>query len=102
MPLAFRQWHLYRFDFMVPVVGLEPTRCRHQRILSYSSHSEPNGLNRNKTVFSVTFQNIKNPKKPYKISIFDAKHQKYKQFVPSSIIGSQIPNLRRWRDVGGM
>ena len=26
MPLAFRQWHLYRFDFMVPVVGLEPTR----------------------------------------------------------------------------
>ena len=45
---------------------------------------------------------VKNPKKPYKISIFDAKHQKYKQFVPSSIIGSQIPNLRRWRDVGGM
>ena len=73
-----------------------------QWILSYSSHSEPNGLNRNKTVFSVTFQNIKNPKKPYKISIFDAKHQKYKQFVPSSIIGSQIPNLRHWRDVGGM
>ena len=36
MPLAFRQWHLYRFDFMVPVVGLEPTRCRHQRILSPS------------------------------------------------------------------
>ena len=69
---------------------------------SYSSHSEPNGLNRNKTVFSVTFQNIKNPKKPYKISIFDAKPQKHKQFVPSSIIGSQIPNLRRWRDVGGM
>ena len=87
---------------LVPAVGLEPTRCCHQRILSYSSHSEPNGLNRNKTVFSVTFQNIKNPKKPYKISIFDAKHQKYKQFVPSSIIGSQIPNLRRWRDVGGM
>ena len=86
----------------VPVVGVEPTRCHHQRILSYSSHSEPNGLNRNKTVFSVTFQNIKNPKKPYKISIFDAKHQKYKQFVPSSIIGNQIPNLRRWRDVGGM
>lgn len=87
---------------VVPVVGLEPTRYRYQRILSYSSHSEPNGLNRNKTVFSVTFQNIKNPKKPYKISIFDAKHQKYKQFVPSSIIGNQIPNLRRWRDVGGM
>lgn len=87
---------------LVPVVGLEPTRYRYQRILSYSSHSEPNGLNRNKTVFSVTFQNIKNPKKPYKISIFDAKHQKYKQFVPSSIIGNQIPNLRRWRDVGGM
>lgn len=86
----------------VPVVGVEPTRCHHQRILSYSSHSEPNGLNRNKTVFSVTFQNIKNTKKPYKISIFDAKHQKYKQFVPSSIIGNQIPNLRRWRDVGGM
>ena len=102
MPLAFRQWHLYRFDFMVPVTGLEPVRCRQRWILSYSSHSEPNGLNRNKTVFSVTFQNIKNPKKPYKISIFDAKHQKYKQFVPSSIIGSQIPNLRRWRDVGGM
>lgn len=88
--------------FMVPVAGVEPARCRHRRILSYSSHSEPNGLNRNKTVFSVTFQNIKNPKKPYKISIFDAKHQKYKQFVPSSIIGNQIPNLRRWRDVGGM
>ena len=87
---------------MVPVTGLEPVRCRQRWILSYSSHSEPNGLNRNKTVFSVTFQNIKNPKKPYKISIFDAKHQKYKQFVPSSIIGSQIPNLRRWRDVGGM
>lgn len=82
-----------------------PDSNRHglpRRILSYSSHSEPNGLNRNKTVFSVTFQNIKNPKKPYKISIFDAKHQKYKQFVPSSIIGNQIPNLRRWRDVGGM
>ena len=87
---------------LVPVVGVEPTRYCYHRILSYSSHSEPNGLNRNKTVFSVTFQNIKNPKKPYKISIFDAKHQKYKQFVPSSIIGSQIPNLRRWRDVGGM
>lgn len=87
---------------LVPVAGLEPARYRYQRILSYSSHSEPNGLNRNKTVFSVTFQNIKNPKKPYKISIFDAKHQKYKQFVPSSIIGNQIPNLRRWRDVGGM
>ena len=86
----------------MPVAGVEPARCHHQRILSYSSHSEPDGLNRNKTVFSVTFQNIKNPKKPYKISIFDAKHQKYKQFVPSSIIGSQIPNLRRWRDVGGM
>ena len=89
-------------DDVVPVTGLEPVRCRQRWILSYSSHSEPNGLNRNKTVFSVTFQNIKNPKKPYKISIFDAKHQKYKQFVPSSIIGSQIPNLRRWRDVGGM
>ena len=89
-------------SLMVPVVGVEPTRYRYHWILSYSSHSEPNGLNRNKTVFSVTFQNIKNPKKPYKISIFDAKHQKYKQFVPSSIIGSQIPNLRRWRDVGGM
>ena len=87
---------------LVPVAGLEPARYRYRWILSYSSHSEPNGLNRNKTVFSVTFQNIKNPKKPYKISIFDAKHQKYKQFVPSSIIGSQIPNLRRWRDVGGM
>lgn len=87
---------------LVPVVGLEPTRCCHQRILSYSSHSEPNGLNRNKTVFSVTFQSIKSPKKPYKISIFDAKPQKHKQFVPSSIIGSQIPNLRRWRDVGGI
>ena len=82
--------------------GSNPHELLAQRILSYSSHSEPNGLNRNKTVFSVTFQNIKNPKKPYKISIFDAKHQKYKQFVPSSIIGSQIPNLRRWRDVGGM
>ena len=87
---------------LVPVTGLEPVRCCQRWILSYSSHSEPNGLNRNKTVFSVTFQNIKNPKKPYKISIFDAKHQKYKQFVPSSIIGNQIPNLRRWRDVGGM
>ena len=87
---------------LVPVMGVEPIRPHGQRILSYSSHSEPNGLNRNKTVFSVTFQNIKNPKKPYKISIFDAKHQKYKQFVPSSIIGNQIPNLRRWRDVGGM
>ena len=100
---APRPFHRLRaFSELVPVVGLEPTRYRYQRILSYSSHSEPNGLNRNKTVFSVTFQNIKNPKKPYKISIFDAKHQKYKQFVPSSIIGSQIPNLRRWRDVGGM
>ena len=50
--------------------------------------------------------NPKSKKHPYenlvKISIFDAKHQKYKQFVPSSIIGNQIPNLRRWRDVGGM
>ena len=87
---------------VVPVIGVEPIRYRYHWILSYSSHSEPNGLNRNKTVFSVTFQNIKNPKKPYKISIFDAKPQKYKQFVPSSIIGNQIPNLRRWRDVGGM
>ena len=24
MPLAFRQWHLYRFDFMVTQRGLEP------------------------------------------------------------------------------
>ena len=95
------EWSAVHSD-VVPVVGVEPTRYCYHRILSYSSHSEPNGLNRNKTVFSVTFQNIKNPKKPYKISIFDAKHQKYKQFVPSSIIGSQIPHLRRWRDVGGM
>ena len=87
---------------VVPVTGLEPVRCRQRWILSYSSHSEPNGLNRNKTVFSVTFQNIKNPKKPYKISIFDAKPQKHKQSTPSSIISSQTPNLRRWRDVGGM
>ena len=36
MPLAFRQWHLYRFDFMVPVVGVEPTRYCYQRILSPS------------------------------------------------------------------
>ena len=97
-----RREHCKVRDDVVPVTGLEPVRCRQRWILSYSSHSEPNGLNRNKTVFSVTFQNIKNPKKPYKISIFDAKHQKYKQFVPSSIIGNQIPNLRRWRDVGGM
>ncbi|WP_162609474.1 hypothetical protein [Flavonifractor sp. An82] len=25
MPLAFRQWHLYRFDFMVDLIGFEPT-----------------------------------------------------------------------------
>lgn len=87
---------------VMPAVGFEPTRVLAQRILSYSSHSEPNGLNRNKTVFSVTFQNIKNPKKPYKISIFDAKPQKHKQSTPSSIISGQTPNLRRWRDVGGM
>ena len=73
-----------------------------KKILSYSSHSEPNGLNRNKTVFSVTFQSNKNPKKPYKISIFDANYQNHKQFAPSSIISSQTPDLRRWRDVGGM
>ena len=24
MPLAFRQWHLYRFDFMVEMAGVEP------------------------------------------------------------------------------
>ena len=24
MPLAFRQWHLYRFDFMVEARGVEP------------------------------------------------------------------------------
>lgn len=24
MPLAFRQWHLYRFDFMVEMRGVEP------------------------------------------------------------------------------
>ena len=24
MPLAFRQWHLYRFDFMVEAGGVEP------------------------------------------------------------------------------
>ena len=101
MQKSRRERYVVRGD-VVPVAGLEPARCCQRWILSYSSHSEPNGLNRNKTVFSVTFQNIKNPKKPYKISIFDAKHQKYKQFVPSSIIGSQIPNLRRWRDVGGM
>lgn len=92
----------FTFIYMVPEAGLEPARYRYRRILSYSSHSEPNGLNRNKTVFSVTFQNIKNPKKPYKISIFDAKPQKHKQSTPSSIISSQTPNLRRWRDVGGM
>lgn len=89
-------------DHVVPVTGLEPVRCRQRWILSYSSHSEPNGLNRNKTVFSVTFQSNKNPKKPYKISIFDANYQNHKQFAPSSIISSQTPDLRRWRDVGGM
>ena len=113
MPYFQKNWHKkadtvtdtivsITVSVMVPVAGLEPARHRWRWILSYSSHSEPNGLNRNKTVFSVTFQSIKNPKKPYKISIFDAKPQKHKQFVPSSIIGSQIPNLRRWRDVGGI
>ena len=34
MPLAFRQWHLYRFDFMVPLTGLEPVLNRFRRILS--------------------------------------------------------------------
>ena len=24
MPLALRQWHLYRFDFMVETRGIEP------------------------------------------------------------------------------
>ena len=28
MPLAFRQWHLYRFDFMASLAGFEPTAFR--------------------------------------------------------------------------
>lgn len=28
MPLAFRQWHLYRFDFMVDLEGFEPLTSR--------------------------------------------------------------------------
>ena len=28
MPLAFRQWHLYRFDFMVDLKGFEPSTSR--------------------------------------------------------------------------
>ena len=28
MPLAFRQWHLYRFDIMVDLIGIEPTTLR--------------------------------------------------------------------------
>ena len=28
MPLAFRQWHLYGFDFMVDSKGLEPSTSR--------------------------------------------------------------------------
>lgn len=28
MPLAFRQWHLYRLDFMVDLMGFEPTTSR--------------------------------------------------------------------------
>ena len=31
---------------MVPVVGLEPTRCCHQRILSYITHSESETIKR--------------------------------------------------------
>ena len=64
MPLAFRQWHLYRFAIMVPVVGLEPTRCRHQRILSPSRlpfhHTGENSCllyrkqNRNSREISIT------------------------------------------------
>ena len=44
MPLAFRQWHLYRFGFMVPVVGVEPTRGRPQRILSFTGCGAMSGL----------------------------------------------------------
>ena len=28
MPLAFRQWHLYRFGFMVDLEGFEPLTSR--------------------------------------------------------------------------
>ncbi len=34
MPPAFRQWHLYRFDFLVPLTGLEPVRMLLRGILS--------------------------------------------------------------------
>ena len=40
MPLAFRQWHLYRFDFMVRLKGFEPPTfwfvAKHSIQLSYS------------------------------------------------------------------
>ena len=36
MPLAFRQWHLYRFDFMVDPIGIEPTTLRMRTVRSPS------------------------------------------------------------------
>ena len=37
MPLAFRQWHLYRFDFMVDPKGIEPSTLRMRTVCSTGS-----------------------------------------------------------------
>ena len=42
MPLAFRQWHLYRFDFMAEMVGVEPTRL--SRDLKHFEFCVPNAV----------------------------------------------------------
>ena len=55
MPLAFRQWHLYRFDFMVDPKGIEPSTLRMRTVRSPKRESymspkvgQKNSKNRNK------------------------------------------------------
>ena len=55
MPLALRQWHLYRFDFMVDPIGIEPTTLRMRTVRSPKRESymspkvgQKNSKNRNK------------------------------------------------------
>ena len=61
MPLVKHQWHLHRFAIMVPKVGLEPTRYRYQRILSFCLRYASIGLHRYRVESKVHHQIAKPP-----------------------------------------
>ena len=65
--------------FLVPVVGLEPTRCRHQRILSPSRLPIPSHRRVNRDIIADTEEKCKD----YFSSFLDSLHKIQKVGLPN-------------------